>query len=329
MKQANQIDDLIVDVFKKSRGEFVSGQALSNKIRVTRTAVWKHVEKLRREGYIIVSTPSKGYRLIDIPDRLSASEIKRALNTKVIGREILIFDEVNSTNDIAMEMGAKGREEGLVVIAESQSHGKGRLGRTWISPKGVNLYLSILLRPDFSPLQASALTMMASVAAAEAITETTGLRAVIKWPNDILIEQKKVSGILTEMNAEEEKINYVVIGIGININMKKEDFPGNLRMPATSLMEYIGKKVERTKILCSLLESLDSTHEDLRNRGIMPLIIKWRSLCSTINKRIKVTLPGEVISGVAEDITPEGGLVVRIGEESTKTIYAGDITIIE
>ena len=329
MKQANQIDDLIIDAFKKSNGEFVSGQALSNKIRITRTAVWKHIEGLRREGYIIISTSSKGYRLIDVPDRLSISEIKRAIKTKVIGNEILIFNEVSSTNDLAMEMGSKDGEDGLVIIAESQLHGKGRLGRTWISPKGVNLYASILLRPDFSPLQASALTMMASVAAAKAISETTGLHAEIKWPNDILIDQKKVSGILTEMNAEEEKINYVVIGIGININMKKEDFPENLRMPATSLMESLGKKVERTKVLCFLLESLDSTYEDLRNRGIMPLIKKWRSLCGTINKRIKVTLPGEIISGVAEDITQEGGLVVRIGEKSTKTIYAGDVTILE
>ena len=328
MKQTERMDGRIIDIFKKSKGEFVSGQALSNMMKVTRTAVWKHIEGLRREGYIIVSTPSKGYRLIDVPDRLSVPEIKRTIKTRLIGEEVLIFDEVDSTNQIAMEMGAKGGEDGLVVIAESQLHGKGRLGRTWISPRGVNLYVSVLLRPEFSPHQASVLTMMASVAAAAAISKTTGLDAKIKWPNDILVEQKKVSGILTEMNAEEEKINYVVIGIGINVNMKKEDLPGNLRMPATSLMESLGRRVDRIEVLCAFLESLDSNYEDLKNRGIMSIVQKWRMLCSTLNKRIKVVLPGEVIEGVAEDITPEGGLVVRIGEELTKVIYAGDISVL-
>ncbi len=328
MKQTERIDGRIIDIFKKSKGEFVSGQTLSNMMKVTRTAVWKHIERLRREGYIIVSTPSKGYRLIDVPDRLSVPEIKRTIKTRLIGEEVLIFDEVDSTNQIAMEMGAKGGEDGLVVIAESQLHGKGRLGRTWISPKGVNLYVSVLLRPEFSPHQASVLTMMASVAAAAAISKTTGLDAKIKWPNDILVEQKKVSGILTEMNAEEEKINYVVIGIGINVNMKKEDLPGNLRMPATSLMESLGRRVDRIEVLCAFLESLDSNYEDLKNRGIMSIVQKWRMLCSTLNKRIKVVLPGEVIEGVAEDITLEGGLVVRIGEELTKVIYAGDISVL-
>lgn len=329
MKHPGNIDDLIIDIFKKSKGEFVSGQALSNRIKITRTAIWKHIEGLRKEGYLILSTPSKGYRLINVPDMLLAPEIKRAIKTNLIGKEILIFDEVSSTNDIAMEMGAKGGEDGLVVVADSQAHGRGRLGRTWISPRGVNLYLSILLRPEFSPLHASALTMMAAVATAAAISKTTGLDAKIKWPNDILIVQKKVSGILTEMNAEEERINYVVIGIGVNVNMEKDDFPGNLRMPATSLMESLGRKVNRPELLCSLLESLDSNYRDLKQKGVMSVIQKWRRLCSTLNKKVKVTLPGEIIRGVAEDVTQEGGLIVRLGDELTKVVYAGDITIIE
>lgn len=329
MKQAERIDDLIINIFKGSRGEFVSGQALSNKIKITRSAVWKHIEGLRRQGYVILSAPSKGYRLLDAPDRLSASEIKRGIRTKTIGKEIRIFDEVGSTNDIAMEMGAKGGENGLVVVAESQSHGKGRMGRTWISPKGVNLYISILLRPGFSPHQASALTMMASVATATAISRTTGLDVEIKWPNDILIGGKKVSGILTEMNAEEERIHYVVIGVGVNVNMKKEDFPDNLRMPADSLMECTGRRVDRSGLLRALLESMDANFETLKNEGVMSIIPKWRKLCSTLNKRIKVALPEAVITGVAEDVTQEGGLVVTFGEGLKRVIYAGDVTLLE
>lgn len=329
MKQTQHIDDLIIDIFKGSRGEFVSGQALSNKIKITRSAVWKHIEGLRRQGYLILSTPSKGYRLLEAPDRLSASEIRRGIQTKIIGKEILVFDEVDSTNDIAMEMGAKGAEDGLVVVAESQSHGKGRLGRTWISPKGVNLYVSILLRPGFSPHQASALTMMASVATATAIIRTTGLDVEIKWPNDILVGRKKVSGILTEMNAEEERIHYVVIGVGVNVNMKEEDFPDNLRMPAASLMECKGGRVDRSDLLCALLESMDSNFEALKNEGVMSIIPKWRKLCGTLNKKIKIVLPGDVITGVAEDVTQEGGLVITIEEGLTRVIYAGDVTLLE
>lgn len=329
MKQTKQTDDLIITVLKNSKDAFVSGQTLSNRIGITRAAVWKHIEGLRGDGFIIVSTPSRGYKLIEAPDRLSVERIKQGIKTRVIGKEIVVCDEVDSTNDMAMEKGREGEKEGLVIIADSQLHGKGRLGRTWVSPKGVNLYLSILLRPNFPPVQAAALTMMASIAVATAISRTTGLDARIKWPNDILIDQKKVSGILTEMNAEEERIHYVVVGVGINVNMKKEDFLEGLRMPATSLMESLGKRVDRTELLYAVLEAMDSNYELLITKGVAPMVQEWRRLCSTLHKRVKVSLPGEVITGVAEDITQEGGLVVRIGEGLVKKIYAGDVTLLE
>lgn len=327
--QVEKIDNLILNTFKENRGEFVSGQFISNQIKVTRTTVWKHIEGLRKKGYVIVSVPSKGYKLIETPDILSVADIKKRIKTTVIGKEILIFDEVKSTNDLTMEFAAKGSKEGLVVVAESQQHGKGRLGRQWISPKGVNIYASFLLRPEIPPVNAPVLTMMASLAAAEAISNTTGLDARIKWPNDILVNQKKISGILTEMNAEEEKINYVVIGIGINVNMKNEDFPENVRIPATSVMDSLGRKFDRSKLLCSLIESMDSNYEYLRKKGVMSVMSKWRPLCITLNKMIKVTSAGGTITGVAEDVTKEGGLVIRIGEDSKKVIYSGDVTVME
>lgn len=327
--QVEKIDNLILNTFKEKQDEFVSGQFISNQIKVTRTTVWKHIGGLRKKGYVILSVPSKGYKLIEMPDILSVADIKKRIKTNVIGKEILIFDEVKSTNDLTMEFAAKGSKEGLVVVAESQQHGKGRLGRQWVSPKGVNIYTSFLLRPEIPPVNAPVLTMMASLAAAEAIANTTGLETRIKWPNDILVNQKKISGILTEMNAEEEKINYVVIGIGINVNMKNEDFPENIRIPATSVMDSLGRKFDRSKLLCSLIESMDSNYEYLRKKGVMSVMSKWRPLCITLNKMIKVTSAGGAITGVAEDVTKEGGLVIRIGEDSKKVIYSGDVTVME
>ena len=328
MRQSGGINDLIIEIFKKNADGFVSGQDISNTIKVSRTAVWKHIEGLRKSGYLIESIPSKGYRLVEIPDRLSPDEIRRTLQTGIIGKEILFFDEVDSTNDVAMQSGAKGLAEGLVVLSEGQYHGKGRMGRTWVSPKNVNLYISILLRPDISQQYAPVMTMMSAISTARAIKEVTGLETTIKWPNDILIDRKKVSGILTEMNAEQERINYIVAGIGINVNMKKQDFPEDLRMPATSLAECLGKRVDRMNLLFRLIKILEQDYEELKNGGITSIFRRWRKGCDILNRRIKVSLPGEEITGVAEDLTPEGGLIVRLDCSEKRIIYAGDVSIL-
>jgi len=328
MRQSGSINDLIIEIFKENRDEFVSGQDMSKKIKITRTAVWKHIGGLRKMGYLIESIPSKGYRLVEIPDRLSPDELRKTLQTRIIGKELLFFDEVDSTNDAAMEKGAKGLAEGLVVLSEGQTHGKGRLGRTWVSPENVNIYMSVLLRPDISPQHAPVMTMMSAISTARAITEVTGLETTIKWPNDVLIDRKKVSGILTEMNAEQERINYVVIGIGINVNMKREDFPVDLRVPATSLAECLGKRVDRMNLLLMLIRILEQDYDELKKDGIMSIFNRWRKGCDILNRRIKVSLPGEEITGVAEDLTPEGGLMVRLDCGGKRVIYAGDVSII-
>ena len=266
--------------------------------------------------------------IIEIPDRLSPDELRKTLQTRIIGKELLFFDEVDSTNDAAMEKGAKVLAEGLVVLSEGQTHGKGRLGRTWVSPKNVNIYMSVLLRPDISPQHAPVMTMMSAISTARAITEVTGLETTIKWPNDVLIDRKKVSGILTEMNAEQERINYVVIGIGINVNMKREDFPVDLRVPATSLAECLGKRVDRMNLLLMLIRILEQDYDELKKDGIMSIFNRWRKGCDILNRRIKVSLPGEEITGVAEDLTPEGGLMVRLDCGEKRVIYAGDVRII-
>ena len=328
MIRTGSINDLIIDIFKKNADSFVSGQDISNMMKISRTAVWKHIGGLRNRGYLIESIPSKGYRLVEMPDILSIDEIRKTLQAGIIGKEILFFDEVDSTNDVAMQRGASGMAEGLVVLSEGQSHGKGRMGRTWVSPKNVNIYISILLRPDISPQYAPVMTMMSAISTARAITEVTGLETTIKWPNDILIDRKKVSGILTEMNAEQERINYIVAGIGINVNMNKQDFPEDLRMPATSLAECLGKRVDRMNLLFTLIKILEQDYEELKNDGIKSIFRRWRKGCDILNRRIEVSLPDEKITGVAEDLTPEGGLVMRLDNREKRIIYAGDVTTI-
>ncbi len=328
MRQSGVINDQIIEIFNKNRDDFVSGQDISHYLGITRTAVWKHIEGLRKNGYIIDSIPSKGYRLVEIPDRISPDEIRQRLQTRIIGKELSFYDEAGSTNDLAMEGGARGAAEGLVVLSEGQSHGKGRMGRTWVSPKNVNIYISILLRPVISPQYAPVMTMLAAVSTARTITDVTGLRTQIKWPNDILIEGKKVSGILTEMNAEQERINYVVIGIGINVNMDSSLLPDNIRMPATSLKECAGRKVDRLNLLSALINTLEKDYEELRENGVMPVFRQWRSRCDILNRRISVCLTGEEITGIAEDFTPEGGLVMRLDGKEKRVIYAGDVKIV-
>ncbi len=328
MRQTESINDLIVEIFKNNRDCFVSGQDISRKINISRTAVWKHVEGLRKMGYLITSIPSKGYRLVEIPDRISPDKIKQKIKTQIIGNEILFFDEVDSTNDVAMESGAKGLSEGLVILSEGQSHGKGRMGRTWVSPRNVNIYVSILLRPGISPQYAPVMTMMSAISTSRAIKEVTGLETTIKWPNDILIGKKKVAGILTEMNAEQERINYIVAGIGINVNMKKEDFPEDIRTPAASLAECLGSRVDRTNLLSTLINILEQDYNELKNDGIKSIFRKWRKGCDILNRRIKVCLPGEEVTGVAEDLTPEGGLIMKLDGSGKRVIYAGDVSIL-
>src|SRR3989304_4834176 len=237
--------------------------------------------------------------IIEIPDRLSPDELKKTLQTRIIGKELLFFDEVNSTNEVAMQKGAKGLAEGLVVLSEGQTNGKGRLGRTWVSPENVNIYMSVLLRPDISPQHAPVMTMMSAISTARAITE---------------------------INAEQERINYVVIGIGINVNMKREDFPVDLRVPATSLAECLGKRVDRMNLLLMLIRILEQDYDELKKDGIMSIFNRWRKGCDILNRRIKVSLPGEEITGVAEDLTPEGGLMVRLDCGEKRVIYAGDVS---
>jgi len=268
-------------------------------------------------------------------DTLSAEKLKNAYKGGTIGREIIFFESVDSTNDSAMEIGAK-REypEGIVVIADAQKSGKGRLGRSWISPPDGNLYFTLLLRPSFPPREAPLLTLMAAVAVVSAIRDNTGLEAVIKWPNDILAGGKKTGGILMEMRSDSSRINLIALGIGVNVNLFPEMLPKGVRELTTTIKQETGRSIERVKLFGAILSQLEYWYKILLNGDKKVLIDAWLSLDSTIGRRIKVERSGlseedKIISGIAEGINDDGQLLIRLSSGKVEKVSAGDVTILK
>jgi BirA family biotin operon repressor/biotin-[acetyl-CoA-carboxylase] ligase len=268
-------------------------------------------------------------------DTLSTEKLRSAYKGGTIGREIIFFDSVDSTNDTAMEIVAQREEpEGIVVIADSQKSGKGRLGRSWLSPPGGNLYFTILLRPTFSPREASPLTLMAAVAVVSAIREHTGLKAEIKWPNDILLNGKKTGGILMEMRADAKKINLIALGIGVNVNLFPETLPEGIRAITTTLKQESGRGVDRIKLFEVMLASLEHWYKILLEGDKELLFNEWLSLDSTIGREVRVERFGlsgsdKIISGIAEGISDDGQLLIRLSSGKIEKVSAGDVTILK
>lgn len=318
------MDDKILGFFKKRGDGYVSGEELSGALGISRTAVWKHIEKLREEGYDIAASPHLGYKLVSAPDRLTEIELKWQLDTDIIGRRIYSYKEVGSTNDVANDLAASGEKEGAVVIAEYQTKGRGRLGRKWVSPKTKGAYLSVILRPDILPKDISIITLFSSLAAAKTIREAVGLPALIRWPNDILVNNEKVCGILTELNGETDKVNFVILGIGVNINTKKEMLPEG----ATSLSAAKGKEIARVDFVRKLLKNLDRYYK-LFNNGKMEKIVKqYKEVSAILDRRVQINYHNKFISGHAVDIDSEGALILRLDSGFNERVLAGDVIIL-
>jgi len=319
----------ILKLFHDHPGEFVSGARISETLGVSRTAVWKQISQLRLLGYRIEAVTSRGYRLEAGPDRLLAEELRARLDTALIGREIQCLDEIDSTNLRLMELAEQGAGEGLVLFADRQTAGKGRLGRRWESPGGVNLYLSVLLRPQIQPWHAPQLTFLSAVAVARAIEQVTGLQPRVKWPNDLLLAQCKVAGLLNEMSAETDAVHCVVLGIGINVNMRREQFPADLRYPATSLLLETGQNVSRLELAAALLQELDRLYSRFRHEGIAPLLDAWRTLCDLVGRRVRVSGAGPELQGLVTGIDDEGALLLELPDGGQERILAGDVSPLE
>lgn len=317
----------ILELLRQAGNQYISGEEIAGRLGVSRTAVWKHIRELRDSGYEIVSQSRSGYSLKEAPDRLLASEIQHNLNTKCIGINFVCHDSIASTNDEAKTLALHGAIEGTVVVAEQQNGGKGRLDRKFFSPPGKGIWFSVILRPPFLPQEAPKCTLLAAVAVARAMQEFN-LQANIKWPNDIMFENKKLVGILTEMSAEMERINYIVIGIGINVNIMPEEFPQDIRDTATSLAIMKGEKLPRVKFFQAVLRALDDLYLEVLTDGFGVVMQEWRKYSITLGQKVRVigARDGEVFLGTAADIDAEGALLVET-ENGCRRVLAGDVSI--
>lgn len=314
------MQEKIID-FLKRKDSYISGEEISHRLGITRQALWKHIQELKEQGYDIVAVPHLGYQLLSSPDKLFPSEISSHLNTRFIGKKIYYAEVSSSTMDIATQLGMKGYPEGTLVLAEAQTKGRGRLNRIWFSPKYKGIYLSLLLRPKILPHQAPIFTLLTAVGICEAIKEVTGLDARIKWPNDILMHQKKLGGILTELNAEMDRIHFIVIGIGINVNNEKKALVAG----ATSLKNEKKENISRIELLKELLRKIEINYLIFQEEGAHPVLEKWRDYSVTLGRRVKVSSYLKPIEGEAVDIDTDGSLLIRKDSGVIQKITAGDI----
>lgn len=317
----------ILDLLRRCPEEYLSGEEISRQLEVSRTAIWKHMQTLKQAGYQIEAHPRQGYRLKNLPDLLLPYVIRDTLNTKVMGQgEIYYFSEIDSTNNEGKKQANLGCVEGSIVLAEEQKGGRGRLARGWFSPKGKGIWLSIILRPPFNPYDAPKCTLMAAVAVTKAIRSMTQVECGIKWPNDILYQGKKLVGILTEMSAEIDAINHVVIGMGINVNIGEHEFPDELQSIATSLSMIRGEEISRLTLLNGILGELEVVYNQVVQNGFIPMLNEWRELSVTLGQQVDVVGSGRNFSGTAIDIDQDGALLVQT-EQCLEKVLAGDVSI--
>jgi len=306
----------------------VSGAELAEQLKISRAAVWARIEELRQLDYDIEAGPHFGYKLINSPDALHADDLLARLGkTKVIGRDIQVFEQTTSTNDVIEKLARDSVKEGVVVFAESQTKGRGRLGRKWISPTHKGLWFSILLRPDLRPQEATQLTVASAIALRRAIQSETGLKPEIKWPNDILIGGKKVAGILTELSAELDKVRYVILGIGIDVNQDANEFPAELKKIATSLKIEAGETISRAELAVSILQELDEDYSRICAGKFPEVADEWEGNCVTIGKNVMVQIGERKIRGRAESLDDDGALLLRSEHGHLERITGGDVTL--
>ena len=318
----------VEELLRNSNGDYISGEAMSQELGISRAAIWKQIQAMREAGYQIEAAPRKGYRLAAVPDLISSELISGYLGEHPWAGNIHYLDTVGSTNTFLKQMAEEGAPHGTVVIAGEQTQGRGRLGRSFVSPKGCGIYLSALLRPESPPDRLSHVTALAAVAAADAIERVTQVHTEIKWPNDLVAEGKKLVGILTELSVEWEtaRTQYLVIGIGINANHTMEDFPGELQGTASSLALLSGRRVERGRLAAELIRNLSNVQPE-DSVACHLALEKYRKRCLTIGKRIQVLRAGQSRTGFAVDVSSDFGLLVRYDDGSSELVNSGEVSV--
>lgn len=316
--------DKILDMLLKEQ-DFVSGQKLCEAFGVSRTAVWKVVHQLTEEGYQIEAVRNKGYRLLQMPDRLNQKDILSQLHTDWAGRNIYILDEVDSTNDEAKRCAESGAEHGTVIAAEKQTAGKGRRGRSFESPMGCGLFMSMIIRDDILPARASMLTLVMGIAVAKGLESLTNLKVQIKWPNDVLVSGKKICGILTEMSMQIECVNYLVIGCGVNV--RNESFPEEIKDRATSVFLEGGKSVRRSVLLSAILEQFEKYYRIfMKTQDLTEIVDEYNDYLINKNRQVTVLNPKDQYEGLALGINTQGELMVQTRQE-VKYVTAGEVSV--
>jgi len=312
----------------RANADGVSGAELAEQLGISRAAVWSHIEELRALDYEIEAGPHFGYRLVRAPDALHADDLLARLGrTKIIGRDIRVFEQTTSTNDVVEKLARDGVRQGVVVFAESQTDGRGRLGRQWISPARKGLWFSILLRPDLRPQETIRLTIASATALRRAIQSETGLQPKIKWPNDILIGGRKVAGILTELHAELDKVRHVILGIGVNANWGANEFPAELRKTATSLEIEAGEPVPRGALATAILRELDADYFRICAGKFAAVADEWEEHSATIGKEVTVQIGDRKIRGLAESLDADGALLLRTEHGRLERVTGGDVAL--
>jgi len=323
-------DAKILTALRAARDDGVSGADLSDRLGISRAAIWARIEDLRKLGYEIEASPHRGYQLLNDPDLLNADDLQARLGKDTrIGRDIRVFQETDSTNDVVERLARDRVPEGVVVFAESQLRGRGRLGRKWSSPAGRGLWFSVLLRPDLHPQEATRLTIAGATALWRAILEQTGIRAEVKWPNDLLIGGRKVAGILTEMNAELDHVNYVILGIGVDVNQTAADFPADLRRIATSLRIETRQPIARAALAAAILQELDRDYARVVNGQFAAVADEWEQHCTTIGRQVIVQIGERRLRGRAEALHDDGTLLLRTEHGHVERVMGGDVSLEE
>jgi BirA family biotin operon repressor/biotin-[acetyl-CoA-carboxylase] ligase len=316
----------IIRLLRECEG-IVSGQRISAELGITRAAVWKRIKTLRKNGFVIKAIPSKGYRLIKYPD-LSSDEIMARLRGD-FWKKILFYKHLGSTNEQASSLSDhKELDSGSVVIADMQEKGRGRLGRAWFSPPGLNIYMSIILKPEIEPRDSTLITILSSLACAHALRNTSGTEVSIKWPNDLIASGRKIGGILTEVRSDPDRITTAIIGIGVNVNMEAGNFPQEIKAIATSLKNETGRHYSRGDVIAEILMEFEYWYRLLIDKGRAPLLHEWKRLSCTLGKNVRVAAGNKAISGLAEDIDDEGRLLLRLLSGMQQRISAGDLTVL-
>ena len=322
----NSHKQILLSMFNELQGEYLSGQQIADQLGCSRTAVWKHIESLREDGYEIEAIRNKGYRIINRPNSVKEYDIATGLDTSKIGQNCFYFETVASTQKIAHELAQKGEPDGTLVLADQQQSGRGRMDRSWFSPKGTGIWMSLILRPKLLPSQTPQLTLLTAVAVAQAIEEVTGLTPSIKWPNDVLINGKKCTGILTELQAESDQVRYLIIGVGINVNQVKEDFPEELRHLATSLKMISEQEFSRSRLVQEILKRFERLYDLYLNQGFKPIKLLWESYSNTLGATINAKTMHGTIQGKAMGLTDEGVLILEDFNGNQHKIYSADIS---